>query len=681
MALGGLVVSLTLGFLAYSLSRAYLLDKRIDLVRQEATLRARMVAGAAAPEPTPPSSLLQGLGSTDQPILVRSGEQWFGSVVGIGRRDVPTDLAQLVDGGTAAVAFTRIGGDPVAVVGIPLPGADRALYQFIPLVELAATLAAIRNALVVAAAVTTAGSAAYGLVMSGRVLRPLGETASAARRIAGGDMAARLDDHGDPDLVPLVESFNDMAAALDARIERERRFAADVSHELRTPLTALAAAVRIVERRSDELGPSGREAVEVLRSQTDQFTRLVLEILDLSRLEAGIADIQSELVDLRAAFDAMTTEAGLDRHTIHLSEDIPERVVVDPRRLRVTVRNLLENADRYGGGLHRADRRFRRSHVDPDGRRRRAGSPAGGARTHLRAVPPGLGGLVGPCATGHGPRALSRGRERPGHGRHRDRDRRPRRWRPVRCETPGRGRHHQPVGRRAGAPAGELLEQRGLPGPAARADHTGDGVRVGGTAAPSHRRPGRRRARAAVTAMVAGIVAACGVPDGGMTAIDPAELPPELRGVTTTSSPVTEGGDPAVAAVHWIRDRRLVREAVLFESGPSAARLLALLERGPVGSAPGDGARSALSAGEVSVRSGDDGIVTVELQDFDDPDQVLAVGQVVLTLTSLPGVDAVRFVRRNTPVEVPLPDGTLVARDLTEDDYLSLLDTSSGTSR
>jgi signal transduction histidine kinase len=350
MALGGLAVSLTLGFLAYSLSRAYLLDKRIDLVRQEAMLQARIVAGPAASEPSPPSALLQGLGSTDRPVLLRSGDQWFGSVVGIGRRAVPAELAERVDEGTAAVAFTRIGGDPVAVVGIPLPGADRALYQFIPLVELAATLAAIRNALVVAAAVTTAGSAAYGLVMSGRVLRPLGETASAARRIAGGDMAARLDDHGDPDLVPLVESFNDMAAALDARIERERRFAADVSHELRTPLTALAAAVRIVERRSDGLDPSGREAVEVLRGQTDQFTRLVLEILDLSRLEAGIADVQSELVDLRAAVGAMAAEAGLDPHRIRISGDTPERVVVDPRRLRVTVRNLLENADRYGRG-------------------------------------------------------------------------------------------------------------------------------------------------------------------------------------------------------------------------------------------------------------------------------------------------------------------------------------------
>lgn len=210
-------------------------------------------------------------------------------------------------------------------------------------------------------------------------------------------------------------------------------------------------------------------------------------------------------------------------------------------------------------------------------------------------------------------------------------------------------------------------------------------MKVAGRAVPLPPRPGRRHARATVaaaaTVVVTVVSAACGVPDAGITVIDPEELPPELRGVTTTSSPPTEDGVPAVAAVHWIRDRRLVREAVLFESGPSAERLLALLERGPVGSSPGDGARSALSAGDVSVRSHDRGVVTVELRDLDDPDQVLAVGQVVLTLTSLPGVDAVRFTSRGAPVEVPLPDGTLVARDLTEGDYESLLDASPGTSR
>ena len=208
---------------------------------------------------------------------------------------------------------------------------------------------------------------------------------------------------------------------------------------------------------------------------------------------------------------------------------------------------------------------------------------------------------------------------------------------------------------------------------------------MAGAAVPSPPEPGRRHAWATVAAVVSVVVtvvvAACGVPDSGVTVIDPAELPAELRGVTTTSGPPSEDGVPAVAAVYWIRDRGLAREAVLFQSGPSAERLLALLERGPVGSAPGDGARSALSAGDVSVRSHDRGVVTVELRDLDDPDQVLAIGQIVLTLTSLPGVDAVRFTRRGAPVEVPLPDGTLVARDLTAADYELLLDASSGTSR
>ena len=68
-----------------------------------------------------------------------------------------------------------------------------------------------------------------------------------------------------------------------------------------------------------------------------------------------------------------------------------------------------------------------------------------------------------------------------------------------------------------------------------------------------------------------------------------------------------------------------------------------------------------------------DDTVVVELAEVTGPDQVLAIAQVVMTLTSLPGVDSVQFVRDDETVEVPLPDGTLVRRPLTAADYSSLL--------
>ena len=353
MALGGLMVSLSLGLLAYGLSREYLLDKREDLIRQEAFFNAQLVNSLEFEEPNSLPPALEAIGGADRPVLINSDGQWFGSVVGVGPQSVPASLLEAVESGDPALMLTRADDVPVAIVGVPLPDGDRTFFQLFSLEELALTLDSIRNALVVAALLTTVGSAAYGLFMSGRVLRPLRETTSAARRITEGDMTARLDDVGDPDLSDLVDSFNDMAAALEARIERERRFAADVSHELRTPLTALTSAVRIVDRRSAELSPVGQEAIAVLRSQLDHFSRLVLEILDLSRLESGTADLQLELVDLRSVVLALAADSELAEQRIVQADDLPERVRVDPRRLRVVIRNLVENAQRYAGGCTR----------------------------------------------------------------------------------------------------------------------------------------------------------------------------------------------------------------------------------------------------------------------------------------------------------------------------------------
>ena len=78
------------------------------------------------------------------------------------------------------------------------------------------------------------------------MLLPLKGVATAAYRISHGALDTRLDAKGDPDLAPLMSSFNDMVDALQERIDREARFASDVSHELRTPLAAIRSASNIV---------------------------------------------------------------------------------------------------------------------------------------------------------------------------------------------------------------------------------------------------------------------------------------------------------------------------------------------------------------------------------------------------------------------------------------------------
>lgn len=176
------------------------------------------------------------------------------------------------------------------------------------------------------------------------------------------------------------------------------------------------------------------------------------------------------------------------------------------------------------------------------------------------------------------------------------------------------------------------------------------------------------------------VAVSCGVPEQGLTVIEPSELPEALHPSSTTTVVVGTGGELAGAVqVYWIRDNRLVPESIAFESTPGVARITSILERGPGPGDRPDAERSLISQGDV-IREveRDDEQAVVELDtafaEAVGTDQVLALGQIVTTLTSVPGVQRVEFRQRGEPIDVPLPDGTLVRRALTRADYSSLID-------
>ena len=147
---------------------------------------------------------------------------------------------------------------------------------------------------------STLGAAFIGRAVSARVVAPLRKVADAASDITKGQFDTRLPPTGDADLDPLLRSFNTMAESLQRRLEREARFASDVSHELRTQLTALSTAAQLLNSRRDEMPERSQRALDVLVNQTGHFERLVLDLLEISRFDAGAAELNSEVVDLRS---------------------------------------------------------------------------------------------------------------------------------------------------------------------------------------------------------------------------------------------------------------------------------------------------------------------------------------------------------------------------------------------
>ncbi|MEX1309841.1 MAG: HAMP domain-containing sensor histidine kinase, partial [Candidatus Sulfomarinibacteraceae bacterium] len=238
-------------------------------------------------------------------------------------------------------------------------------FEAFPLAETQATLRAILTALLAGAAGTLVLAGLFGLATSRRLLQPLSQVADAAEEIASGGLDARLEPESDPDLDRLAGSFNEMADAVQARIEREARFASDVSHELRSPITALAAAVEVLDARRDDIPERTQQALDVVVSQVRRFDSMVIDLLELARLDAGATDLNVEdlrLVDLTRRVAGRFGEADIP---IVVARGTPDTVALDKVRFERIVGNLLDNARNHGGGAIRIeiapapDRRFR----------------------------------------------------------------------------------------------------------------------------------------------------------------------------------------------------------------------------------------------------------------------------------------------------------------------------------
>ncbi|MFD4422746.1 MtrAB system histidine kinase MtrB [Agromyces sp. NPDC058484] len=254
---------------------------------------------------------------------------------------------------------------PGIVVGsdLDVPAAGRyELYIGYNLGEAEQTLAFMHLTGLIGAAALLALLSAITLVVVRWVIEPIRTTAATSRRLAAGDLGVRVPEKGEDELAALAASFNGMADSLQARIRElaelsvmQQRFVSDVSHELRTPLTTIRLAGDVLYgQREDFPGPTSR-TVELLHTQTDRFERLLADLLEISRYDAGSVTLTIEPTNLvHLAGDAIESmhelarERGSELRLVapggHLDAD------VDPRRIRRIVRNLLGNAIEHGEG-------------------------------------------------------------------------------------------------------------------------------------------------------------------------------------------------------------------------------------------------------------------------------------------------------------------------------------------
>jgi signal transduction histidine kinase len=177
---------------------------------------------------------------------------------------------------------------------------------------------------------------------------PLREMAAAAPAMARGDYSRRVRDSSRDEVGELARAFNAMAAEL-ADVERQRReLVANVSHELRTPIGALQA---LLENLADGVEPPDPQALRTALAQTERLGRLVAQLLDLSRLEAGAVPMSPRPFEVRRLLEQATRECALgEDRRVRLKVCVQPgdlRANGDPERVHQVVANLLENAVRH----------------------------------------------------------------------------------------------------------------------------------------------------------------------------------------------------------------------------------------------------------------------------------------------------------------------------------------------
>lgn len=352
-ATGALLLSMALALLTHGLASSYLVRQREASTVRQAAVNARLVQSALRQPGLPVLATLaslEGPAESDQVIAWNGG--WASSSVEVGPKQLPDGLRQQVLDGRAGRQRFELDGESRLAVGVPLPEVRGAYFEVFSFAELEATLRTLLASVLAAGVVTTVAGALVGRWASRAALRPLTEASAAAAAIAGGRLDTRLPPD-DASLAELAKSFNAMVDALQTRIQRDARFASDVGHELRSPLTTLAATTEVLAGRRHELSERGRRAVDLLSAEVAHFQRLVEDLLEISRADAGTLDLVLEEVRLA---ELAVRSGPVARARLRVAESPGAegaRVRVDKRRFEQVVANLVNNAVRHGGGVDR----------------------------------------------------------------------------------------------------------------------------------------------------------------------------------------------------------------------------------------------------------------------------------------------------------------------------------------
>ena len=205
--------------------------------------------------------------------------------------------------------------------------------------------------LTLAGAIALALSIVLSWMVSRWVASPLKRVAEAARAVAAGEFNGELQLEGPEEARELAQAFNEMVHQVRSSQQSQRDFVANISHELRTPLTSIQGFAQAILDGAAAAPEDQRHAAQVIYDESDRLVRLVEDLLDLARLDAGQMDFRFGRVDLqavvRAVAERLSVRAAEAEVRVQLKLPALPPIVGDGDRLAQVFTNLVDNAIKH----------------------------------------------------------------------------------------------------------------------------------------------------------------------------------------------------------------------------------------------------------------------------------------------------------------------------------------------
>ena len=388
LVLSAVVVSVV-GWFLLQQTKDGLLDQRVEAVVAEARGEVREAEVRLEAAPGADADATRQQRDLVDPIITRGLDRDFSVVLtgpsgqgldldeggaiysaGLDTSSVPDLMVERFDevGARTAWTYTRIVTErdgsttqrPGIVVGsqvrLPADGQSYTLFFLFPLEEQEETLALVTRALLTAAVLLLVLVAGLTWLVTRQVVSPIRMARQVAERLAAGRLQERLRVSGEDDLARLATSFNQMASNLQRQIRQleelsrlQRRFVSDVSHELRTPLTTVRMAGDVLHDAREGFDPATARAAELLQTELDRFETLLVDLLEVSRFDAGAALLDTDDVNLVDVVHRVVeaTKPLADQRGVRVRVEAPGHACLaeaDQTRVERIVRNLITNA-------------------------------------------------------------------------------------------------------------------------------------------------------------------------------------------------------------------------------------------------------------------------------------------------------------------------------------------------